>query len=571
MKPEPRQPGGIVHAYLGYDPGRFPNPTSPGESDAIANAALEHMMQFGGYRPLTEEELAEAITIDPSQIAGLGPSIDALIAMLEERKRRILAMFDPKPAVREAEENYADAGRRARAPSKKLAIQLEQTLGDRSIPALERLWYRAEEERGPFAGEVMRLIDALGDRLEVEQLGADYDFTGTTALDVPGAIEVKEELETIDRLLEQLRAARKNAKVAMIDTEALRRFVDEADIEELRGLEERIAEHIREQAELAGLERSAEGYRLTPKAMKVFQSSLLAEFFSDLVASRTGRHTGPVTGEGAIELMRTRAYAFGDSAAHIDAAQTLTNAALRSVSSGDSFRVRRDDIEVHETRNTPKAATAVVMDMSGSMLYGGQYIACKRMAIALDGLIRREYPGDQLSLIEMYTFAKLRHISEIPEIMPKPVTIRDPYVHLKVDMSDPRVSESMVHPHFTNIQASLALARRILGASSTPNRQIMLITDGLPTAHYEDETLYMLYPAHPLTEEATMREAALCAKEGITINLFLVPSWSQDSKDIAFAHRLAETTNGRVIFTGGHDLDRFVLWDYLTGRRKIIG
>ncbi len=108
--------------------------------------------------------------------------------------------------------------------------------------------------------------------------------------------------------------------------------------------------------------------------------------------------------------------------------------------------------------------------------------------------------------VEMYTFAKLRHISEIPEIMPKPVTIRDPYVHLKVDMSDPRVSESMVPPHFTNIQASLSLARRVLGASSTPNRQIMLITDGLPTAHYEDETLYMLYPAHPLTEEATIME-----------------------------------------------------------------
>ena len=67
-----------------------------------------------------------------------------------------------------------------------------------------------------------------------------------------------------------------------------------------------------------------------------------------------------------------------------------------------------------------------------------------------------------------------------------------------------------------------------------------------------------------------MREAALCAKEGITINIFLVPSWSQDSDDIAFAHRLAETTSGRVLFTAGNDLDRFVLWDYVTGRRKII-
>ncbi|MDG2095670.1 MAG: hypothetical protein P8J89_10425, partial [Phycisphaerales bacterium] len=136
---------------------------------------------------------------------------------------------------------------------------------------------------------------------------------------------------------------------------------------------------------------------------------------------------------------------------------------------------------------------------------------------------------------------------------------------------NPDVSEMMVHPHFTNIQSSLVLARRMLAGQDTPNRQIMLITDGLPTAHFEDEQLYLLYPPDPLTEEATMREAHLCAKDDITINLFLVPSWSQNSEDIAFAHRLAEVTRGRVIFTAGNDLDRFVLWDYMQQKRRIIG
>ena len=79
-----------------------------------------------------------------------------------------------------------------------------------------------------------------------------------------------------------------------------------------------------------------------------------------------------------------------------------------------------------------------------------------------------------------------------------------------------------------------------------------------------------LFP-DPLTEQATMREAQLCAREGITINIFLVPSWSQNSEDIAFAHRLAETTKGRVFFTAGDDLDRFVLWDYLQQKRRVIG
>ena len=82
--------------------------------------------------------------------------------------------------------------------------------------------------------------------------------------------------------------------------------------------------------------------------------------------------------------------------------------------------------------------------------------------------------------------------------------------------------------------------------------------------------LYLLYPPHPLTEEATMREGMLCAREGITINIFLVPSWSQTEEDIRFAYRLAESTRGRVFFTSGNDLDRFVVWDYQSNRRDII-
>ncbi|MHC4826530.1 MAG: hypothetical protein ACYTEY_08240, partial [Planctomycetota bacterium] len=102
-------------------------------------------------------------------------------------------------------------------------------------------------------------------------------------------------------------------------------------------------------------------------------------------------------------------------------------------------------------------------------------------------------------------------------------------------------------------------------------RQIILITDGLPTAHFEAEHLYLLYPPHARTEQATMREAQLAAREGITINVFLLPNWGQTEEDVQFAHRMVESTGGRVFFTGGHDLDRFVVWDYVKRRRKIIG
>src|SRR2546423_11135232 len=101
-------------------------------------------------------------------------------------------------------------------------------------------------------------------------------------------------------------------------------------------------------------------------------------------------------------------------------------------------------------------------------------------------------------------------------------TVPGPVVRLKADMSNPDLSEFRIPPHFTNIQHGLSLARKFLGAQDTPNRQVMLITDGLPTAQFEGSTLYLLYPPAPRTEEATLREAALCKRDGITINIFLL-------------------------------------------------
>jgi uncharacterized protein with von Willebrand factor type A (vWA) domain len=150
------------------------------------------------------------------------------------------------------------------------------------------------------------------------------------------------------------------------------------------------------------------------------------------------------------------------------------------------------------------------------------------------------------------------------------VTVFDWVVRLRADMSRDDVSEFQVPPHFTNIQHGLALARRLLTAQDTPNRQIVLITDGLPTAHFEGQMLYLLYPPDPRTEAATMREGQACRREGITINLFLLPSWSQSEDDVRFAFRLAESTTGRVFFTAGRDLDRYVLWDYLSRRRELV-
>ena len=562
------RPGGVIHAYQKYDPTKFPPPTQTPPD--LVSSAFEQALWYGNYRELTEEELANAVRLDPSQIAGLGPSLDMIRAMLEERKRKILETYETHSVQKKSRKAFHNSAKNLKVP-KNLEQPFRRAINQEQPYLLEALWYQAGDDNGQLARGILQVSQKMGDKHNIEELASKYDFTGNESMTIQQALEIKEELEKIDELLKQIEEAAESAQIGIIDMEMLSEFAEPGDMQALEEMRRQIENMIREQAERQGLERDQSGgFRLTPKAYKIFQGRLLERIFSELAPSRTGRHEGDVVGEGAVEIQQTKPYEFGDSVANLDLPQTVLNALLRQ---GDErpIRLRSEDIVVHKTRNHPKCATCVIMDMSGSMRYDGQYVNVKRMALALQGLIQSEYPGDFLRFIEMYTFAKVRPPGEIIDLMPKPVSIHDPVVSLRADMSDPAMSEQMIHQHFTNIQHGLQLARQNLVNTDTPNRQVVLITDGLPTAHFEDQNLYMLYPPHPMTEKATMREAMLCQREGITINIFLIPSWSQSEEDVRFAHRLAETTQGRVFFTSGGDLDRYVLWDYVQNRREIIG
>ena len=558
--------GGIIHTYQKYDPVNLPSPTAPPPD--VVSPAFEHLLFYGNTRRLTPEELANAVHLDPSQIKGLGPSLEALMEILRERKRKILETYETGKVENEARQNFLNQAQGMRPP-RPLAKHFDRAVREEQLRDLEQLWYRIGDERDRFARDLLHLVERLGEKYQVDELAAKYEFTGRTPLTVHEALIVKEELEAIDRLLKQLEEAMKNAQVGLIDLEELAQFADPGDLEQLRELQQQIENYIREQAERQGIEQGKRGFELSPKAYRLFQSKLLTHIFEELQASRTGRHQGPVVGEGAAEMQETKPYEFGDSVANMDIPASMVNAMLRGGATLP-VRMKPEDIEIHKTRNNPKCATVVLLDMSGSMRYDGQYVNVKRMGLALDGLIRSEYPGDFLQFVEMYTFARPRRLAEVAALMPKPVTIHSPWVAEKYDMSDPRNSELLIHPHFTNIQHGLQTARKFLSVQDTPNRQVMLITDGLPTAHFEGELLYLLYPPQERTEHATLREGKLCAREGITINIFLLPSWSQTEEDVRFAYRLAESTRGRVFFPGGKDLDRYVVWDYIKRRRHII-
>jgi uncharacterized protein with von Willebrand factor type A (vWA) domain len=197
---------------------------------------------------------------------------------------------------------------------------------------------------------------------------------------VPKALEIKEELEKIDELLKQLEEARKTAQIGMIDMEKLSRVRRAgrhgaarraaADGRKLRPRNGRAAG--------AGARRQR-AFQLTPKAYGCSRAAA-GTIFSQPEASRSGRHQGPIIGEGAVELQQTKQYEFGDSSRTWTSRSRFSTRCCAAAPDRCRFRLKSDDIEIHRTRNTPKCATVVIMDMSGSMRYDGQYVNVKRMA-----------------------------------------------------------------------------------------------------------------------------------------------------------------------------------------------
>ena len=247
--------GGIIHTYQKYDPQNFPSPTQP-PPDLVSGAIRAHAALRRTPR-VDREELARAVRLDPSQIAGLGPSLEALMEMLRQRKRKILSDLRDRPRAGRGRTAVPRTGEPTIQPPGKLQDRFQRAVAEEQLYDLERLWYRAGDERSLFARQLVQLIARLGDKYQIDELAAKYDFTGRTPLTIPEALEIKEELEAIDRLLKQLEEAAKTAQIGIIDLEELAEFAEPGDIEQLRELARQIEEYLRQMAEQQGLEKTA--------------------------------------------------------------------------------------------------------------------------------------------------------------------------------------------------------------------------------------------------------------------------------------------------------------------------
>ena len=317
--------GGIVHTYQRYDPARIPPPRPP-EVDLVS-PAMEHLLEFGGIDELTDEQLANAVMLDPEQIKGLGPSLDSIKRRLEERRQKILERYETDGVRKKARNAFRDAAQKAEPPAKHREA-FQKAVREEQMRQLERLWYGQDDDQSRFGAQLVAVVDRLGDVYLMDELAAKWTFTGREKLTVPEALDVKEELETIEDLLRQLEEARKNAQIGLVDMEALGQFVESGELDELERLKQQVQDLVEQMASQQGLERTKRGYELTPKAMRIFQGKLLERIFSALAPSRTGRHQVNVQGDGAVELVPTRPYEFGDSVAHMDIPGSLVNAML---------------------------------------------------------------------------------------------------------------------------------------------------------------------------------------------------------------------------------------------------
>jgi Ca-activated chloride channel homolog len=311
------------------------------------------------------------------------------------------------------------------------------------------------------------------------------------------------------------------------------------------------------------IDRDKEGkWRVTPKGIRRIQEKALSDLFQTFRRDGLGRHDTEQKGEGTVKLEDTRPYVYGDSLANINMHETLKNAYVRQ-GGGVPIRLKHEDYVVHETEYQTRCATVVLIDMSGSMGRYGKYYTTKKVAIALQAMVRAQYPQDVIEMIGFYTFASPMTERQLLNSAPKPVSMFDSRINLRFDMDQPH---GRVPQHFTNIHAGLRLARSRLMRNSAGNKQIIVITDGEPTAHIEGREVVLIYPPAEKTATHTLKEVGNCANAGIRVSSFALIEDYFYLGLVNFVQEMARVSGGVAAYCSVDDLGKLVFESFKGGR-----
>jgi uncharacterized protein with von Willebrand factor type A (vWA) domain len=331
------------------------------------------------------------------------------------------------------------------------------------------------------------------------------------------------------------------------------------------------------------IERDREGkFRVTPRGVRRVENKALEALFDVRGKDKLGRHDTEFRGAGQTVHEESKPYQFGDPVSNLNLHETLKNALQRRAEAHPSslsvhprrsrlstlnapLSITEDDLVVYDTEYQTSCATVVLLDMSGSMSRYGKFGAAKRVALALQALVRGRYQQDWLQVVGFYTYATPLGERDLLYAAPKPVSIFDSQVRLRIDLDHPprRVPE-----HFTNIHAGLQFARRLLRKQPAANRQIIIITDGEPTAHVEGRQLVLIYPPADKTARITLMEAKRCADERIHVSSFALIEDYFYLELVNFVEQLAQVTGGISATCNAGDMGDMVVQSFVGGRRR---
>ncbi len=479
-------------------------------------------------------------SLDPGALAGMRHMVEALNQMLEQRLRgeeldleSFMQQFggffgdNPPQSLEELVESLQDQIAQAQSLMESLSPEVRQELQDLLDSMLDEA---TKYELAKMASHLERLFP--------NDQARRFPFSGEESISHREAMKLMETLQKMDRLEQQIRTSQRDPALDDIDNELVKELMGEDAERELEAVRE-----IARMLEEAGyITKSGDRYELTPRGIRKIGQQALNNIFSHLKRDRFGGHDIHRTGLGTEILEDTKKYEFGDDF-HIHIQKTIMNSLIREPEK-PPVKLGVQDFEVLRTEEFTRSATVLMVDQSLSMFFNGYFEAAKQVAVAMDSLIKTRYPKDILHVV---TFSQ---------------RARETTGKGLLSMSAYQSQQG------TNYQDALRLARKLLSNQHCANKEIILVTDGEPTAHFEGNQVYFQYPSSWRTIQKTMREVRACTAKRIVINTFMF-EWSPFFA--SFVTEMARVNRGRVFFTDPDNLGEYVLMDYLSNKHRKIG
>jgi uncharacterized protein with von Willebrand factor type A (vWA) domain len=389
--------------------------------------------------------------------------------------------------------------------------------------------------------ELQQALNDLASNLEymfpMRELRNQYPFRGDEELDLESAMRVMDRMQGIDELERQLERTQYGGEIDDIDADKLEEILGDEARETLDQLKQFL-----EILEDAGyIRRKGNSWELTPRGTRKIGQKALGEIYAELKKDTFGKHMTRERGTGGERGDETKLYEFGDPF-HLHLQKTIMNSMQRE-GPAVPVRLKPDDFEVYKSEMLTQTATVLMLDLSWSMALRGSFQAAKKVALALNNLIRIQYSRDSLYLVGFSAYARELSSEQLPYV---------------------RWDESVLG---TNMHHALMIAQSLLAKHKVGTRQIIMISDGEPTAHLERGRSYFAYPPSPITIRETLKEVKRCTQKDITINTFML---DRNYYLKEFVNQVAKINKGRVFYTTPDKLGQYILVDYVASKRKNI-